>query len=184
MLAQIGRDSGKTKEPTLFTKWSGKPTTRMLRHFAAPNKILLARRHRKLQELLPDIAMPTQEEERANPAAADEIYESCIAVLREKTRDKERFPLVFEENCNCGFRRNLWGMKPIGITMAAAGTIAVALLILLDYRRHLALPPLVIVCEVGNLLVLFGWLLWITPQWIKITADAYAERLLAACEDL
>ena len=32
LLAQVGRDKGRVKEPGLFEQWGGKPTTRMLRH--------------------------------------------------------------------------------------------------------------------------------------------------------
>jgi hypothetical protein len=28
------------------------------------------------------------------------------------------------------------------------------------------------------------WLFLFTPNWVKIAADAYAERLLDACENL
>ena len=38
--------------------------------------------------------------------------------LREATRDTSRFPLVFAENANYGFRRNLWGLRPIGTGVA------------------------------------------------------------------
>ncbi len=184
LLAQIGRDHGKEKESTLFEKWDGKPTTRFLRHRDAPNKVLLTHYHKKLASLLPNMKIPTAEEEKTNPDRADEVYETCTAFLREKTRDKNRFPLVFEENCNYGFRRNLWGMKPLGIIIVMIGTGAVAVLIILNYSKGLVTSPLVFVAGLGNLLLLLAWLVRFTPNWVKIPADAYAERLLAACENL
>jgi hypothetical protein len=48
LLAQIGRDLGKKKEPSLYEDWGGKTTTRLLRHREAKNKLTLARRHKKL----------------------------------------------------------------------------------------------------------------------------------------
>ena len=185
LLAQLGRDWGKRKQPRLFESWGGKPTTRLLRHRETPNKVLLRRRHQKLQELLPDVNIPTAEKEAADPETADQVYETCVAFLLEKTRDKKQFPLVFEENCNYGFRRNLWGMKPLGIMTTLAGTIAVAVLFVTKYyARDVSVPPLVLASFLGNMLMLLGWLLWITPQWVKLSAEAYAERLLAACEKL
>lgn len=124
VLAQIGRDLGKQKEPELFAMWEGgKPTTRMLRHSTATNRIILERQHRKLQTLLPDLNIPSALEEANNPEIADEIYDACTSFLRGVTRDKDKFSLVFEENCNYGFRRNLWGMKRIGIITTVFGLI-------------------------------------------------------------
>jgi len=183
-MAQVARDRGKKKEPALFQSWGGKPTTRLLRHRDAPNKTLLSRRHQKLQRSVKGVRIPTADEELADPDKADEVYDTCTAFLLEKTRKKEEFPLVFEENCNYGFRRNLWGMKPFGITTSSFGTAAVVLLLVLDYRSAIAPAPVVYACALLNFLLLMGWLTWFTPNWIRIAADAYAERLLAACEKL
>lgn len=185
LLAQVGRDKGKVKESRLVENWGGMPTTRMLRHRHAANKVILARYHKKLQELLPDTKIPTPAEEQADPAGADEIYKNCTAFLRAKSRDRKRFALVFEENCNYGFRRNLWGMKPLGITTALAGIVAVAFYFVVNYfGKGVAVPPRALMCGVGNLLLLLGWVLWFTPDWVKIPAEAYAERLLEASEEL
>lgn len=184
LLAQIGRDRGKAKEPKLFEQWGGKPSTGLLRHRDAPNKVSLARYHQKIGQLLPGSRIPTHEEERHDPRAADEVYEACVAFLLEKTRAKKEFPLVFEENCNYGFRRNLWGMKPLGIAIAFGGTAAILGLIILNYFKNTPIAPTVVLAGSGNLLLLLGWLFWFTPPWVKIAADAYAARLLAACEKL
>jgi hypothetical protein len=184
LMAQVARDRGKKKEPELFRSWGGKPTTRLLRHRDAPNKTLLGRRHQKLQRLVKGVKIPSVDEELADPGMADEVYEACTAFLLEKTRKKAEFPLVFEENCNYGFRRNLWGMKPLGASIALLGTLAVALLLILNHRSGVSPSPIVLVCAVLNLLLLLGWLIWFTPDWVRLAADAYAERLLAACEKL
>src|SRR5437660_3702182 len=185
LLAQLGRDWGKRKQPRLYQAWGGEPTTRMLRHRGASNAVLVQRRHKKLQELMPDQKIPTPEEELANPERADEIYEAATAFLREKTRDKERFPLVFEENCNYGFRRNLWGMKPLGIFTAVVGTAAVGALIVMHYRHtKVVMSSITPTATALNGLLLLAWLFWVTPAWVKIAADAYAERLLAASDTL
>jgi len=184
LMAQVGRDRGKKKEPTLFQSWGGKPTTRLLRHRDAQNKTLLSRRHQKLERLVKGVRMPSIDEERADPVGADDIYDACTAFLLEKTRKKDEFPLVFEENCNYGFRRNLWGLKPFGMATSMGGTVAIAFLLVLSYRSAIAPSPMALVCALLNLLLLLGWIIWFTPAWVRIAADAYAERLLAACEKL
>ena len=185
LLGQVGRDWGRKKQPKLFEMWGGKPTTRMLRHRDATNKVILARRHAKLHKLMPEIKIPASEDEQAHPDQADEVYESCVAFLLESTRDKKKFRLVFEENCNYGFRRNLWGMKPLGITTTVIGILGIGVVVVAYYfQKDMWVPRIGIACGIGNLLLLLGWLFWFTPQWVKTTADGYAERLLAACEDL
>lgn len=184
LMAQIARDRGKRKEPGLYDSWGGKPTTRLLRHRDALKKTVLQRRHQKLQVLVSDVRIPSVEEERADPDKADDIYDACTAFLLEKTRNSEQFPLVFEENCNYGFRRNLWGMKPLGIATSFMGLAAMAMVFILDYRARTVPGPIAQVCAAINLVLLMGWLVWFTPAWVKIPAEAYAERLLAACETL
>ncbi len=184
LMSQLARDRGKKKEPTLFQSWGGKPTTRLLRHRDAPNKTLLHNRHQILQRLVRGARIPSADEELANPSGADDTYDACTAFLLERTRSNVEFPLVFEENCNYGFRRNLWGLKPFGITTSAAATVAVAILVVLNTRSGTAPSPTVYLCSLLNLLLLFVWLAWINPAWVRISADAYAERLLASCEKL
>lgn len=181
LIAQIGRDWGKNKEAKLFKLWGGKPTTRLLRHRDAPNKITLKRRHSTLQRLLPALKFPTLDEEQAAPKRADEVYDAVVTFLREKTRDREKFHLIFEENCNYGFRRNLWGMKSLGITTAVIGVLAVVIDI---FVNGVLIPPLAVMSGSVSLLFLLGWGLLITPKWVKTTGEAYAERLLESSEAL
>jgi hypothetical protein len=185
LLTQIGRDSGKQKEAHLFNVWGGKPTTRYLRHGGTTNPILLSRRHSQLQSLFPDIQVPSTTEESADPVAADVIYDFFISCLREKTRNREDFYLIFDENCNYGFRRNLWGLKPHGLALSILGlTISVGVLILHLHNWKAFNINLVIACVVTNLTFLTIWCVVIKPCWVKISAESYATRLLESCERL
>ncbi len=184
-LAQIGRDSGKRKEPSLFGRWGGKPTSKLLRHTNASNRPLLERRHGKLNKLTHPLKLPTPEQEASDPRRADEIYEACVTLLRDKTRDRKDFPLVFEENCSYGFRRNLWGLKPLGLTLTVLSLLAVAALPIVDPavwttgpKQRIVVPGLI------DCLMLLAWVCIVTPRWVRIPGDAYAERLLEACERL
>jgi len=130
------------------------------------------------------IRIPTVAEEHANPGQADQVYETCVAVLRGKTRNREKFPLVFVENCNYGFCRNLWGLKPLGLPLAIGGTIAVAVLIVTQIGAHDPVSALTVLLGAANLALLALWLFWITPRLVRIPAEAYADRLLETIEDL
>lgn len=98
LLAQVGRKFGKQKEAELFQTWGGKPTTPMLRHQNSENKVALERKHRKLQQLISDLHIPTPQEELDDARHADEVYKACIANLIGKTRNSEEFPLIFIKN--------------------------------------------------------------------------------------
>jgi hypothetical protein len=185
LLSQLVRDRGKAREPWLFMRWSGKPTTAMLR-YGDPrlNVHTRARYHKRLSSMMPEISLPTAEQEKVNPAEADAVYASCGDYLLSKTRDKERFQLLFQENVNYGFRRNLWAMKPVGIAICILSLAALALITQIEARRDVVpwfanLTAIAIVA-----LLLTWWLVRITPSWVQIVADAYATRLLATIDEL
>ncbi len=185
LLAQVGRDAGKKRQDQLYTSWGGKPTTVMLRHrTGAFNRHTLARYHAKLGALIPELRLPSEEQERGDPAAADEVYEACIDYLLAHTRDQSKFRLVFEENVNYGFRRNLWGMK------AAAIAIDLLALVLMGTRAisgNGGLPSVDatwIAALILNAILLAWWLIRIRPAWIRSAADAYARQLIAACDQI
>jgi hypothetical protein len=184
LLAQLGRDQGKKKEPWLFAQWGGTPTTQLLchrdSHLDAATK---ERYHRALEKLVPDMHLPSREAEAGNRDDGDAKYDSCVKYLREKTRDSKAFPLVFAENVNYGFRRNLWGMKPAGIALSAvalAGSCIAAVI-----KSKDGAPPLLpMLASFLSGLMLVWWIVRINPGWIRIPAFAYAERLLATCDVL
>ncbi len=203
LLAQLSRNMGKAKEEDLYTAWKGKPTTYLLRHRTTRNKVNLARQHRKLYELTGQ-PVPNESEELANPDLADQIYDTCAQFLISKTRDHSKFFLVYEENCNYGFRRNLLGMKSLGILTSFIGIVfigaqcisKIGLFNIFETWETGSLtqagtnlqfsncPPLSITCLLVNLFLLITWLLWINSGWVKIVADAYAVKLLESCENL
>ena len=179
VLAQLGRDAGKRKEKVLFDQWKGKPTTRMLRHRDSTNPKTTQVRHEQLRLLFPDLPLPGTQQENDDPKAADEVYDAMVTELRSRTRDKNKFRLVFEENCNYGFRRNLWGMKAVGIAICCGGVAATLTQFVLGYLKIVTVNTLVAgaasVAIVGMLIL---WLGVVRLGWVRAPADAYAERLL------
>lgn len=187
LLTQIGRDAGKSKETKLYEKWGGKPTTRKLRQCGADNLVLVKRYHDNIAKIAADLKLPTLEEEKDKPQKADEVYEVATGILIENTRDTSKFGLVFKENCNYGFRRNLWGLKKIGLPVAGIGSVLVFVISLCEVLKSksiLGADTLHVTCLAFNLALLFTWWRIINPEWIKIVADSYADSLLAATEKL
>jgi hypothetical protein len=183
-LAQAGRDLGKRKEKLLFQMWGGKPTTRLLRHRDHTlNALTKARYHTKLQALLPDLTIPRAEQESKDMDQADTVYDSCTNYLIERTRKGEENHLIFAENINYGYRRNLWAMKPAGLTIAAIGVCCCSLKIISDARSgELSAIPFAAAAVSAALTV--WWALRINPNWIHTAGEEYARRLLERCETL
>jgi hypothetical protein len=185
LVAQLARDQGKLKEPKLFLDWGGKPSTVALRFRGAQNLALVQRRHDLLRRVLPDLRLPNADEERRDPRAADAAYDACVGALRDRTRDKARFPLVFEENCNYGFRRNLWGLKPWGITTSSIGSLLGARSLPQFLRIHHVLGNATDLASAGICLgLLLVWVFLVSERWVRLPAQAYTDRLFEACESL
>jgi len=185
LLSHLARDLGKRREPELFARWGGAPTIRFLRHRDTTLPEATRDRYRaKLGTIVPSVALPSSRSEKAKPDAADDVYRSCCDWLREATRDRTRFGLLFEENVGYGFRRNLWAMKPVGVALSAAALVAAGFRIWMSMSSDD--PPTVesiAAISIGAPL-LACWLLRITPNWVKVTSEAYARQLLAACDVL
>jgi hypothetical protein len=185
LVDQLGRDGGKRLQPALWASWGGAPTTTALRHRDAPNPVLLARQHERIAAIVGH-ALPTADEERADPAAADHVYQAAIAVLIARTRGRRtEYPLIFAENCNYGFRRNMLGLRPWGkLLAAAAGVLALAAIsagLAGLVNVPLALAGAVLVASAAAAML---WWRVVTPNWVQPVACAYAERLLEAAETL
>ena len=185
LLAQVARDRGRRLEPELIRRWGGLPTTQLLRHRnKSVNPTTRERHHARLAALMPDIRLPSAAEELGQPEAADQTYDACVARLREHTRAREEFPLVFEENANYGYRRNVWAMRPLGLSLAALGLATTIALAIGQVRTTGAASGLSIATSALNALLLALWVIQFSDGWVRIAAEAYARQLLAACERL
>lgn len=181
LLAQLGRDAGKRAEPELWRSWSGPPTTRRLRHRSRDvNPIVRARQHKRLAQET-GVAFPSADDEMENPAHADSIYEAAVHHLRQNTRND---PLIFKENVGYGFRRNLWAMKAVGVTLSLCGALAAILACAVHREADSRLQLTAAGAAVINACLLAWWWLRIDPKWVRLAGEAYAERLLASCDSL
>ena len=102
-----------------------------------------------------------------------------VTALKARTRDAKRYPLVFVENCNYGFQRNLLAMRPVGLLVCALSVVVLIALAVLRSALDLEI-------EVFDLTAGFFGLILLTAMWffvpsssrVRGAADHYAERLL------
>lgn len=183
LAAQLGRDRGKRLEPRLWEDWGGSPTLRRLRYKDGGDLGVVDRRHARIAQVVGD-PLPTWDEEQADQASADARYNEVTRRLIGMTRDRNRFDLLFRENVNYGQRRNLLGLRPFGVLVSLA-TAVFALALMLTGSGHLGPhaarygPGL----GVGVLELLF-WLLIVSSDWVRIPAEAYADRLMESVDIL
>jgi hypothetical protein len=184
LLGSLGRDAGRRSQPRLFAAWGGAPTIQRLRYRDAVNPLAVDRVHQLLRSMPNGFAVPDRAAEAADPVAADQASEVIVAALRELTRNRKSFPLVFAENTEYGFRRNLRALKRFGILVSVAtlvGCVAAVVPLGLLVMHQVALVFLApLVCAVAALY------LWTKADddWVRIPAEAYADRLVGAVEIL
>ncbi len=179
---QIGGDKGRKLQSALWDKWGGPPTTRFLRHYNSEfNKNTRDRIHNKLRGL--GLHVPSQNEQEQDARAADVYYESCIDELRRRTRNKKCFPRVFEELRDYGFKRNIFALKPYGLTFAALSFVFCLIMVFEDWSTG-KLSGSIIVPGFINLGLIIVWIKWFSEEAVRITADRYARFLLEAALDL
>lgn len=110
-----------------------------------------------IQDKIVNFNLPTREQEETDTKGADSVYESATKWLREKTRDKKKFRLLFTDNINYGFARNLLGMKGVGLTTAVLTFILQTTSIYLEYSfRFKDVPPFVLVSMLLSLLLTYS----------------------------
>lgn len=78
---------------------------------------------------------PSEQDEMNQPERAKDFYLAAGDWLRDKTRDRKRFPILFDELMTYGFRRNLLGLKYVSLVMNAcvAGFCGATLALSLPY---------------------------------------------------
>ena len=168
----------------------GKPSVAMLRHSDTRLSASTKNRYRAfLQRVVPGLALASAEDERANPEEAEDGYESANSWLLAQTRDRERFGLLFRENINYGFRRNVWALRPWAFALEAVAIMVVGVVALEPWTGELSTTLRAIGVEVWASLVLtvvhgFFFAIKIREGWVRLAAEAYAQQLLAGCDVL
>ena len=129
--------------------------------------------------------LPTVAEEQQDPRGSDARYEIAATRLIELTRSQTDFPLIYAENKNYGFERNLLAMRKPGLiigfssAIALMGAIALAHLGTIDNRyTDLYVGLLVVVAEVT------AWVAVPNESRVRIAGERYAFRLLDSASRL
>lgn len=185
LLTQLARDAGKKCEKQFFEVWGGLPSAAIFRHRDTRiDTITKARYHKQLSTIVKGTQAPSPDEEAAEPAMADHVYSAWSSYLRVHTRDTKKYPLVFQENISYGYRRNICGLRLLGIVVSAFSLAGGAVWI---YHLH-SIRGTITTESVGSLICVFVilllWAFRFTPNWVRIPADAYAERLAEAADSI
>lgn len=191
-LANYVASTGRYKESNLYQEWDGAPTTIILRYSDSTiDKYTKKRYHTWLNNNIREWSLPSRDDEMKDKEDADQKYESAIRFLREKTRDRSLYPLVFAENINYGFSRNIWAIKPIGISLSLFALIMNSALIwhkiqpdIVEGNQNILrlMPVDGALSWMISLLCLSAWIFWAKKEWVKNRGFAYARALLAVCD--
>lgn len=184
LLTQVVRHLGKKREDEMFSHWGGKPSVAFLRH-GDPHldKHTKARYHSKIS-VWAKITMPTEDEERRNPREAEHAYEAATQALISATRDTKRFNLLFRENINFGFCRNMVGVKPVGILSSVVAVTIGSYRLWSELSSHTPVSLFGAITFCAGTIMLGIWVLVVRMDWPKTSAYAYADRLLEAIDSL
>lgn len=183
VLAGYVRARGLSVQTNLFKSWGGAPTLqRLLLSVESSNPAMRdARRH--AIESMTGRRLPTLTEERDDRAQADQQVEAAVAELRTKTRNTTDFPLVFAENRNYGFERNLYGMRSLGIWSASIALISVGVIGSIAIYRPIGDHAFKLGIVFGLFClaaILVYWLRAPTEKAVRAAGERYAEELLTA----
>lgn len=183
--ALAARAAGNRIQSSLYQAWGGTPTTSRLRFRDNGSAAEVERRHADVERVLGLVSpLPSADDEQVDADAADREYDAAIKRLLGSVRKHETHRLLQMENWNYGFSRNLLGLKPLGLkiawlTIALCVGAAVEMTIIEHPRESipLSLPAVVALVALG---------LWrqVDMDFPRPSADAYADRLIEALDDL
>ncbi|MEX0643590.1 MAG: hypothetical protein WD468_12880 [Pirellulales bacterium] len=167
MLAEQVARAGRKQQPYLFHKWGGPPLSEAIH---GRGDLEHRESWQRIRQFLAD--------QVGGEAGNDPKSRDLESELKELTRDKAKFGMVFHENCNFGFRRNLYGVKPWGFGSAATAIVVGGLFLFsqLGQPQSAVLPWLTLI--VG----LVALLLWscVTPMFVRHAASAYVDAMQGA----
>ena len=186
LFSQVVRSSGQRAQTNLYKNWGGKPSVLALRHNnPLIDSSIKQRYHHILANKIPDVVMPSKKSEAENTAFADTQYNVASEWLLSNTRDKSKYPLIFAENVNYGFRRNMYVLKKHAIILYQP---ILMLNIVFLFEKWITptknIGSLDILSGISCPLLLAAWVFIIKPSWVKETADDFARQLYKACDSI
>ncbi|MCR6110051.1 hypothetical protein HXA35_06890 [Bacillus sp. A301a_S52] len=186
-LSILARTLGKKAQEKLIMQWGALPATLILRNNDTSLNSETKKRYYQKLELLTKINLPDRDIEDEDPNTAQQKFDSCIDYLRQHTRDKVKYSLVFNENIYYGQARNLLGLKPLGLLICITLIIAQLLLIYLNFGFGLnvsAVPLLQMVSLGSTFVFLFFWFFFVSSNQVYNAGVNYGKALLECCESI
>jgi hypothetical protein len=116
-------------------------------------------------------AAPTVQEEKADPRQANDFYLSAGTWLRDNTRDKRAFVILFGENITYGYRRNLLGLKGAALVCNLIAALSCLAILILRPLYFAALPPI----DEKMLMVLAAVVLHSAYMLLAVSTDGVRE---------
>ena len=119
-----------------------------------------------------------------NPSDTREFYDCCesaVIYLRNNTRDNH---LVYEENINCGFCKNMLIDKPIGITINIVLATLTFLYSWMVSGQIAAISHKNWFSICINLLFVIFWIFAINKKMLEESAKRYAYTLITSIDSL
>ncbi len=192
LVANITRSRGRRVEPMLWAAWGGAPAIQAMRYASGITDAHTLARYHKILGKKALLKMPSEEDEKRDPAGAMSIYESALRWLREHTRDEKRFALLKDENIQYGFRRNGYGVRWHGLIVCGLTLAGVAIhflvrtdLATITWRTAWASISLGEWLSLAlAVLMALVWTTYFTRDQVRDAAFAYANALLSACETI
>lgn len=188
VLSVVIRSRGKKHEKRLRSLGGGWPTTIWLRHSSGKLQPQTLARYHEFIRQKSCITIPSAQDEQSNPQDSDLAYESAVKWLKEQCRGGT-FPLVDKENAEYGFRRNMRGMKWIGVGISffalAASTLVISLWAFFSpafFAELLSISPAIYASMVINVIAILSWMMVVTDDWVLEAGDQYTCALLAVCD--
>jgi hypothetical protein len=170
--ARIARDAGKQLERRLVGQWGGLPSATMLRH--RDNRINVITKNKVHSHLQSSgLKIPTIEQESAEALGADAFYAAASDHLRVIARQRKTVS-VHRENINYGFARNLLALRPFAL---ALDSIALLLLVGMAAVTGTVTTESGMAAAVATLTFLC-WLIFVTPNFVLRSGEAYAKELI------
>jgi hypothetical protein len=187
LLASFVRTWGQHAQDRLILQWGGQPTTILLRHGHQQLPPMTKQRYAELLATKLGIRLPTAEEEKRDPAVADQAYVAAADALRPLTNDRKTFPFVFKELVAYGFNRNAHGSRWVGLAVALL-TIAFTLVHVgmlhaaSPYWTPADLEPGPATVVIVAMIFCCLWCFHFTAGTVRQSGFAYAKRLWEALE--
>jgi hypothetical protein len=184
VFADIARRRGLAIQQKIMDRMGGWPTTVTLRHSDPTyDEKTKSAFHAFIAGRLGESA-PTKHQEAKDPIGADAYYERGSAWLRENTRDRKKFNILFNENVSYGFRRNLLGLKLPGFLLNAS--IVIICLLILWLRSPVdfsdAFNDKLLTVIVVAFLHAAYLLIFVTETGVREAARTYSRQLLLSTQ--